>query len=45
MEELAEQLKASVILHIYLKGECSNYQGIPILSRTYRIFSNTVLSL
>jgi len=45
MKELAEQWKASVIVHIYLKGEGSDYQDMSILSSKYSIFSNTVLSL
>jgi hypothetical protein len=44
MEELSERWKASVIVHIYKKGDCSNYQGVSVLSSTYSIFSDTVLS-
>jgi len=43
MEGWSEQWKATVIVLIYMKGDCSNFQGISILSSTNGIFSNTVL--
>ena len=44
MDELSEQWKVSVIVHIYKEGDCSNYQSVSVLSSTYSIFFNTVLS-
>jgi hypothetical protein len=41
-EELHEQWKESIIVHIYMKGDktgYSNYQGISLLSTTYKILS------
>jgi hypothetical protein len=46
-EELLEQWKESIIVHIYKKGDKtdhSNYQGISLLSPTYKILSNILLS-
>jgi len=45
-EELPEEWKESIIVHIYKKGEkteCSNYIGILILPTTYKILMNTLL--
>jgi hypothetical protein len=46
-EELPDQWKESIILPIYNKGDttyCSNYHGISLLSTTYKILSNILLS-
>jgi hypothetical protein len=46
-EELPEQWKESIIVPIYKKGdktECSNYRGISLLSTSYKILSNILLS-
>jgi hypothetical protein len=46
-EELPEEWKESVIVTIYKKGDktdCSNYRGISLLSTTYKILSNILLS-
>jgi hypothetical protein len=46
-EELPEQWKESIIVPIYKKGDkmdCSNYQGISLLSTSYKILSNILLS-
>jgi hypothetical protein len=46
-EELPEECKESVIVPIYKKGDktdCSNYRGISLLSTTYKILSNILLS-
>jgi hypothetical protein len=46
-EELPEERKESVIVPIYKKSDktdCSNYRGISLLSTTYKILSNTLLS-
>jgi len=46
-DELPEKWKESIIVSIYKKGdktECSNYRGISLLSTTYRILSNILLS-
>jgi hypothetical protein len=46
-EELPEQWKESIIVPIYKKGDkkdCSNYRGISLLSTTYQILSNVLLS-
>jgi hypothetical protein len=46
-EELPEEWKESVIVPIYKKGDkrdCSKYQGISLLSTTYKILSNILLS-
>jgi hypothetical protein len=46
-EELREQWKVSIIVPIYKKGgktDCSNYRGISLLSTSYKILSNILLS-
>jgi hypothetical protein len=46
-EELPEQCKESIIVPIYKKGDktdFSNYRGISLLSTTYKILSNILLS-
>jgi hypothetical protein len=46
-EELPEEWKESVIVPIYMKGDktdCNNYRGISLLSTTYKILSNILLS-
>jgi hypothetical protein len=46
-EELPEQWKESVIVPVYKKDDktdCSNYRGISLLSNTYKILSNILLS-
>jgi hypothetical protein len=46
-EELPEEWKESIIVPIYKKGnkaDCSNYRGISLLSSTYKILSNILLS-
>jgi hypothetical protein len=46
-EELPDQGKESIIVPIYNKGDksdCSNYQGISLLSTTYKILSNILFS-
>jgi hypothetical protein len=46
-EKLPEEWKESVIAPIYKKGDkthCSNYRGISLLSTTYKILSNILLS-
>jgi hypothetical protein len=46
-EELPEKSKESIITLIYTKGEkndCSNYRGISLLSTSYKIVSNSILS-
>ena len=46
-EELSEQWKESIIAPIYKKGhktDCSKQRGISILSTTYKILSNILLS-
>jgi hypothetical protein len=47
MEELPNQRKESIIVPIYKKGyktECSDYCGISLLSTSYKIVSNILLS-
>jgi hypothetical protein len=44
---LPEEWKESVIVPIYKKGDktdCSNYRGISLLSTTYNILTNILLS-
>ena len=46
-EELPEGWKESVIVPIHKKGdktECNNYRGISLLTTTYKILSNILLS-
>jgi hypothetical protein len=46
-EELPEQWKESVVVPVYKKGgktDCSNYRGISLLSTSYKILSNILLS-
>jgi hypothetical protein len=45
-EELPEEWKESIIVPIYKKGDkhCNNYRGISLLSTTYKILSNILLS-
>jgi hypothetical protein len=46
-EELPDQWKESIIVPLYKKGDktdCSNYRGISLLSTTYKILSNILLS-
>ena len=46
-EELPEEWKESIILPVYEKGvetECNNFRGISLLSTTYKILSNILLS-
>jgi hypothetical protein len=46
-EELPEQWKELVIVPIYKKSDktdCINYRGVSLLSNTYKILSNILLS-
>jgi hypothetical protein len=46
-EELPEEWKDSVIVLIFKKGDktdCGNYRGVSLLSTTYKILSNILLS-
>jgi hypothetical protein len=46
-EELPEEWRKSIIVFINKKGDktdCSNYRGISLLSNTYKILSNALLS-
>jgi len=46
-EEFPEDWKESITVPIYKKGdktECINYRGISLLSTTYKILSNILLS-
>jgi hypothetical protein len=46
-EELPDQWKESIIVPVHKKGdktECSNYRGISLLSTSYKILSNILLS-
>jgi hypothetical protein len=46
-EELLHQWKESIVVPIYKKGDktdCSNYQGISLLSTSYKILSNILLT-
>jgi hypothetical protein len=48
MEESPEEWKESTIVPINKKGDktdCSNYRGISLLSFTYKILSNILLSM
>jgi hypothetical protein len=47
-EELLHQWKESIVVPIHKKGDktdCSNYQGISLLSTSYKILSNILLSI
>jgi hypothetical protein len=46
-EELPDQWKKSIIVSIRKKGDktdCNNYRGISLLSTSYKILSNILLS-
>jgi hypothetical protein len=46
-EELPDQWKESIIVRIHKKGDktdCNNYLGISLLSTSYKILSNILLS-
>jgi chorismate mutase len=46
-EQLPEEWKESIFVPIYKKGEktdCSSYRGISILTTTYKLLSNNLLS-
>jgi hypothetical protein len=46
-EELGEEWKESIIAPIYKKGDktdCRNYRDISLLSSTYKLLSNVLLS-
>jgi hypothetical protein len=46
-EELPDQWKKYIVVQIYKKGDktvCKNYRGILLLSTSYRILSNILLS-
>jgi hypothetical protein len=46
-EELPHQWKESIVVPIHKKGDktdCSNYRGISLLSTSYKIVSNILLS-
>jgi hypothetical protein len=46
-EELPDQWKESIILPVHKKGDktdCNNYHGISLLSTSYKIISNILLS-
>jgi hypothetical protein len=46
-EELPHQWKESIVLPIHKKGDktyCGNYRGISLLSTSYKILSNILLS-
>jgi hypothetical protein len=46
-EELPDQWKESIIVPIYENGDktdCNNYRGISLLSTSYNILSNILLS-
>jgi len=46
-EDLLKEWKESIVVAIYKKGDktdCSNYRGISLLSNTYKILSNILLS-
>jgi hypothetical protein len=45
-EELPEQWKESIIVHIYKKGDkadCNNYRGISPLPTSHKILSNILV--
>ena len=46
-EELPDEWKESIIVHIYKKGDktdCNNYRGITLLPTTHNVWSNILLS-
>jgi hypothetical protein len=46
-EEMPDQLKESIIVPIHKTGDktdCNNYRGISLLSTSYKILSNILLS-
>jgi hypothetical protein len=46
-EELPDQWKESIIVPVHMKGDkigCNNYHGISLLSTSYKILSNILLS-
>ena len=46
-EELSEEWKESIIVLLHKKGDktdCNNYRGLSLLSTTYKILSNILLS-
>jgi hypothetical protein len=46
-EELLDQWKESITVPIHIKGDktdCNNYRGISLLSTSYKILSNILLS-
>jgi hypothetical protein len=46
-KELPHQWKESIVVPIHKKGDktdCSNYRGISLLSTSYKILSNVLLS-
>jgi hypothetical protein len=46
-KELLHQWKEAIVVHIHKKGDktdCSNYQGISLLSTSYKILSSLLLS-
>jgi hypothetical protein len=46
-EDLPHQWKESIVVTIYKKGDktdCSNYRGISLLTTSYKILSNILLS-
>ena len=46
-DELPEEWKEFIIVPIYKKGDktdCNNYRGISLLSATYKLLSNILLS-
>jgi hypothetical protein len=45
--EISEQWKESIIVPVHKKGDktdCNNYRGISLLSTSYKILSNILLS-
>jgi hypothetical protein len=47
-EELPHQWKESIVVPIHKKGDktdCSNYRGISLLSTSYKMLSNILLSM
>jgi hypothetical protein len=47
-EQLPDQWKESIIVPIHKKGDntdCNNYRGVSLLSTSYKILSNILLSM